>query len=226
MMPFTIFTNSTTAFANEVMDNFYHIADGDRLPRGAGSMTAIDSTYNLGSSANKWKNLYANNLNLYGDIDSTTLLTKVAQVTFSTNTSSSDFTISGLNGDNADLYFSAHISINGTDTVYMYFNNDTGTNYSFKSLFVDNANLTNNTSSSAVNGFSCFSTFTTRFVFSGEIFSKTGVERVIKLNSNFGHIFYVGVWSNTSATITSIGFYTAGANNFTKFSKITIWEMP
>ena len=223
-MPFTIFQNSTTAFANEVVNNFYHIADGDRLPREAGSMTAVDLTYNIGSISNRFKNLYANNLYVNSDITSTSFLKKISETTFSTGTVSSDFLISGLNGDNYDYIFSMHISISVTDTVYMYFNNDTGTNYSYRSLFLDNANIIDQTSASGQAGLSFFSTFSSRFIMNGKISCRTGTQRIVQSHGLYGHFSFLGMWSNTSDTITSIGFYTAGAANFNKFSKITFWE--
>ena len=63
-MSFNILANSYTAWANQINDNFYHIAQGDRIPRGGNSLTATDAAYDLGSSTGAWNNLFCNTLNI------------------------------------------------------------------------------------------------------------------------------------------------------------------
>lgn len=61
-MAFTILTNGTTISASVLNDNFYHIGQGDLLPRGGVSLTAETGQHDLGSSGNKWRSIYVNEL--------------------------------------------------------------------------------------------------------------------------------------------------------------------
>ena len=61
-MAFTILTNGTTISASVLNDNFYHIGQGDLLPRGGVSLTAETGQHDLGSSGNKWRSIYINEL--------------------------------------------------------------------------------------------------------------------------------------------------------------------
>jgi hypothetical protein len=67
-MSFTPFVNSTTAYAEELNENWRHIAHGGihaRLPRDGASLTAADATYDLGSSTATWKSLFCNTLHIH-----------------------------------------------------------------------------------------------------------------------------------------------------------------
>lgn len=55
-MAWTVLTNSTTADADEVMDNYYYIRQGDLMPLGGANMTSTDAAYDLGSSTYAWDN--------------------------------------------------------------------------------------------------------------------------------------------------------------------------
>jgi len=57
-MAWTTFVNSTTADADEVNDNFYHIRQGNLLPMGNASMEYTTSAYDLGSSTYTWDTLH------------------------------------------------------------------------------------------------------------------------------------------------------------------------
>ncbi len=62
-MPFHKIENSTTMDSADVNSNYLHVGQGSRLPYdNSGSMSAMDSTYDLGSSATAWKDLYCNDI--------------------------------------------------------------------------------------------------------------------------------------------------------------------
>lgn len=51
--------DGVAADADELMSNFYHVADGDLLPRST-SFVPTSSAYDLGSSAYRWQQIHAN----------------------------------------------------------------------------------------------------------------------------------------------------------------------
>ena len=61
-MSFTILQKNTTITASDVNDNFIHVGQGDLLPRSGTSLTAIGSTYNLGSDQYRWSGVNVNNI--------------------------------------------------------------------------------------------------------------------------------------------------------------------
>ena len=235
-MPFTILTNSLTAFANEVMDNFYFIADGHRLPRGAGSMTAQDSTYDLGSSAVKWKNLYCNNLYVNSSITSSTLVTFVAQDFLPTFGGATEVEFTGLNGDSTDYFFAAEVGTSSNTGIYMSFNGISGTNYTYRSLLVRHASvgagIADSVSTAQARILLSVNTQTSEPYCVGRIYSKTGANRLTisrscdKGTTNPISSQNIGVWDDTTSTITSIKF--SADSNYKApgagaLFKITLW---
>jgi len=101
-MAFTIFSNSTTADANEVMGNFALIAKGDRLPRGGANLDPTTSVYNIGSSTYKWNYIYCDNLNFTGTITTDQTWTLISSQTITAPSTRIEFT--GLNGDVDKMY--------------------------------------------------------------------------------------------------------------------------
>lgn len=61
-MTWVTLVDGTTADADEVMNNFYHVAQGDVLPRGGSTFAATSGTYDLGSTSYMWRRLYANEI--------------------------------------------------------------------------------------------------------------------------------------------------------------------
>lgn len=84
-MSFTIITNSTTISATELNNNFYHIGQGDLLPMGGVSLTAETGQHDLGSSGNKWRSIYVNEI--ASTLTVSAPMTFNAPVTFNTATS-------------------------------------------------------------------------------------------------------------------------------------------
>lgn len=52
---FTILANSTTANANDVMNNFYHVRRGDLLPLGGTSMAPTTGALDVGNASFSWR---------------------------------------------------------------------------------------------------------------------------------------------------------------------------
>ncbi len=124
---FNVFETNTTAFANKLMDNFYYLG-GDRMPYSTtalGSLTAVDNTYDLGSVANRWDDVYVDTLYVTNDIESlsNTLWVLEYEDTLVSNTAS--FTVSGLSGDSGEVFKIILKTVsNGSDTgfINLYFN--------------------------------------------------------------------------------------------------------
>lgn len=88
-MGFITFTASTTAYAEQVMDNFYFIYQGDRLPKNSNFSLTAD-TYNIGSSSQRWRKVYANLIEF-------TAITTTTNFMYSFfNTSTSDATTTAI----------------------------------------------------------------------------------------------------------------------------------
>lgn len=136
-MTWNIFSTGSLADADKVMENFYHVFDGHRLPYSgniSSSITAVDDIHKIGSSDYRWNDVYANRFYVYGSITAQCMLTLKAAVTLTATASSIEIT--GLDGDSVDYY---HIMFiyptipNATDTaqVRMILNGDSSANYTY-----------------------------------------------------------------------------------------------
>jgi hypothetical protein len=218
---FHILAESTTADANDLNDNWKHIADGDRLPRDGNSLTVADATYDLGSSTTTWNNLFCNNLNISQTLTTADKSLWIPIWEGMTVTALGGgfykLDISGLNGDE-DLEYRFKFKSNVTWTPLMYFNGDSSASYGMQLLetgYINGANQTQTairiTSSTAI----YFSLNSGTSVYVGHwdftINAKTGMPRMIigdwsyvdfQAWINIGNVS--GVWNNTSDTLTSI----------------------
>ena len=130
-MAFFEILKSTTAYADDTNDNFYHLAQGTIEPKAnTGTMGLTSSIYDLGASITAWKTLYCNNI--YAN--TSTLNDRIwKQIVHVTVTSAANLiTISGLNGDISNeyyiicnLYVTAQAAIGSLSNYepYFYFNN-------------------------------------------------------------------------------------------------------
>lgn len=123
-MSFTVFTDGTLADANEVMDNFYWICNGDRLPRGGAGLDPTNGAYDIGSSVYYWSTVYCDALDYSGTLTSDTMWLLLSDLVMTTG--SIRLEVSGLNGDLEDLY---KISYIGADTLLVIFNGDSSAAY-------------------------------------------------------------------------------------------------
>lgn len=107
------------ADADEMMENFYHVAQGDLLPRaGSVAFTPTSSVYDLGSTAYRWDQMYVN------EIAST--VTFSSQATFNgVSTFTGDVTFSSLISGSRNMLIACNIQADGVaggscGSVYAY----------------------------------------------------------------------------------------------------------
>lgn len=142
-MTFRIIQHSTTCDASDVMDNFYHIAQGSVTPNVRPDLDPTDSTYDLGSSSYKWDNLYVSSIgNATIDSNGTTweLITKT-----SPNSATSRIEFTGIDsGEDEKDVFMNYFIITGTSTaqtVEMYFNGNSGGGFLVQYMQVDDTTM-------------------------------------------------------------------------------------
>lgn len=229
-MSFYIFTSGTTAYANEVMDNFYHVADGDRLPLGGQSLTSTDSAYDIGSSSTTWSNAFINtinctNLEITGSVTSTKTWNIMAYSELDDTATAIEFT--GLSGDIDKEYF-IQMNVYPTESIttytYVIFNGDSATNYCIQT----NIHRLTLTSIRLVN--SNLNSYSVPSFFNVNVYARSGGVRGVLANRTMptsGNpevytIFYGGVWNNTDDEITSIKFY-INTGSFGTNTSIYLW---
>ena len=209
-MSFYSFTSTAYADADQLMENFLHVYQGNRLPMSAtasGTLTASDGNLDLGSSTYRWRNLYCNNIIVASStITAPYMWTLKGEVTLSSTAASIEF--AGLNGDNAEEYMLSIVytytptatAINYTG---IYYNGDSATNY-YLNCVIDSGPMATAMSLFWLSGGGVGVTGqrTSNIILK----SKTGKPRV----ASFEHSIRGGIicghcsWSNTSSTLTSI----------------------
>jgi hypothetical protein len=236
-MSFSVFS-VTTDDVEKVMDNFYWIYSGDRLPysaTAAGSLAVSDNTIDLGSSAARWRNIHANTTIVNsGTMTAPYLWSLKTSVTLSATASAIEF--SGLNGDEYEPMLIRFYFPTGTSTSdyhHIYLNNDSATSYMhYQVLWVaGSAGPQVNTFTSMRYGPSAWPSF-----FEFLLYSKTGKERISHFEGISGSTASISirgydvwyVWNNTVNTLTSIKFilYDAsdsGIINYAPGTRISIW---
>lgn len=132
-MSYYAFTSTSLGNADEVMANFYHIYQGDRLPYTAtasGTITASDNTVDLGSSSARWRTLYCNNvLTTIGAITAPYMWSLKSRLVLSGTASSIEFT--SLSSIAADFIidFCQGVFTTATTMLRAYMNNDSASSY-------------------------------------------------------------------------------------------------
>ena len=217
-MAFKVFVNSTTADASDMNDNFSFIGAGSRLPytqTAAGSLTAVDATYDLGASTTTWNTLYCENVDLSDGIIKN-ILNMISEIYLSTT--STRIEISGLNGDSESIYkilIKLKINVNATSNLNLFFNDDSATNYGHQELlFEDDGSFTGSRSTTGSIIINTMSTTSETGFSEIWIYPKTNHERfAITRNLRSGETTTIGssqikgsVWKNTSSTLTSLVF--------------------
>ena len=97
-MSFHILYESTTADATDVNDNFYHIAQGSRLPMDGVAMGYTDNALDLGSSSVRWNNLICNNIDT-ASVTASYAKMPIVIADYTLPQAANEFEITGLNGD-------------------------------------------------------------------------------------------------------------------------------
>lgn len=216
-MAFTVFHTGDTASATEVMNNFYHIFQGDRLPRGGANLEPTTGVYDIGSSAYRWNNVFCESI--IGDtINSTNhqIFRKITSVDIGQSATSYDIT--GLNNAISRIYYldiklqSSVSETSGASYIKLGINNDSTQSYGYRlkfgatgytissiaqSIFLSQMAVT----TSAYCGISVILYSTPGFATVGEVmFFKFSISSSIVPSSYFGGFF---TWKGT-ATLSSI----------------------
>jgi hypothetical protein len=155
-MSYYIFTSGTNANAEQVMDTFRAVWQGDRLPfitNGSGTLTANDGVYSLGQSTAAWYNVIAQKIicseitgTAYaGTITANCNLTIKSEITLTATASSIE--ISGIKGSEWEVIdivcYLPTQAVSGASVLgIIYINNDlTTTNYSGWALGWDSSGI-------------------------------------------------------------------------------------
>ena len=238
-MPWHSLTNLTTVKSLDMRDNFDVIGAGSRLPMSSEGVAFANTTgvYDIGSSAFRWNNIFATNLDVTGDIttDNGSLEVLIAETTLSVTASNIEFT--GLNGD-TDVIYLIRAYIVATTTaleIYAIFNNDSATaNYGWQYLIgygsaVGAGRFTTWDGISLT--YTGSHTTTSNLAYSESIiYAKTGNERLTIDKHSWGGgtlisdiALYGGIWNNTTSTITSIKIYGSAVNAMGAGTNIQLW---
>jgi hypothetical protein len=249
-MSFTIFKKDNYIVATEIMDNFYYIGQGHLLPYDGTSLTAIDSTYDLGEDDTRWNYIIADELNINKGGECDRSFTLYGEVEITTTTVSLE--ISGLSGDTDEIYFlTFHHLMDPTTSskfqnIYMFFNNDSVSNY-YTGYYIRGFSTALATTFSNT-GFIRVFDFATSLGQSGSIGASLYINGFITCNSSFttawtgwsadyigtGGSAYAysrsyGTWSSGNTELTTINFWgdtgvSAGVAYFLTGSSLKIWK--
>lgn len=149
--------------------------------------------------------------------------------TTTANGSSSSVTFSSISGTYTDL----RIVVNSTNNsgsnygLFVRFNSDTGSNYSFTRLYGDGSSATSNNGSSTAYGTIGWTTSGTLATFTADLnnYSNTTTYKTLlaRGSSSVSRVgAFVSLWRSTSA-ITAIEIYNESGANFTSGSTFTLY---
>jgi hypothetical protein len=221
-MSFIVLQNSTTADANDINNNFYHVAQGTRYPMAGSTLSYNNGSYDLGSSTYTWKALHVNDI--YTDSVSSGFL-KILEAESLINATTTSITISGLNGDNSISYEivllykgynagSANLFING---------NSTTSNYGYITLEASGSSYTLSNVASSTGIPLCDITVTYSAAFCKmSLYTKSDLPRMYNIysinqvtNTTINNIKTVNGVYNNLTTITSLkltGYFSPGTH--------------
>jgi hypothetical protein len=230
-MAFTILANGNPTDAQEINNNFYHIASGSRIPMGGVSLAATTLAYDLGTTTAYWNNLFVNNI--YANSITTankSLWTLVSEVTLTATASSIEFT--GLNGDTAIEYnILAYIDCPNAGYADLYLNNDSATaNYGNQMLVGQSTTVSaiRNIIASGwrlgnfYDGLTGFGVLNLKSKTNG---LRMGICNFMNITSTVVQIIfnYAYVWNNTTSTVSSLKIVNP-VNYFNPNTHIEIWS--
>jgi hypothetical protein len=231
-MTYHYLTNSTTASAADMVDNYEHIGVGDCLPLGGTMLSETTGVYDLGSDSYRWNNLFCQNLNIYGSITGVgNLWVLESEITITQTTASIEF--SGLDGDLAKEYLiiSQIMTDDNLGSMQILFNQDSGTNYGEHYL---HSKLVHGRTQNNV-GYNIFSYYTSsslgfsRMIISSESRVCRTMISITDNECNGGESIWwlrwsFGIWNNTSDTLTSIKILSYLGANFATNTNISLWK--
>ena len=219
-MAWTTLQKFHTITAAEINNNFYHVGQGDLLPRGNAALEATTGVYDLGSSNYEWANVYATNLNFDGEMQLT--FNKIAEISVAAaGSATARLEFTGLNGDTDEIYeIRARFVYTNTATAYNIFANPNGdsttNNYGYQ--YIDGYSIT----VSAVRALSIggFMVGVANSLTAGThlchsevlMYAKTGYVRTALATMSYDingttvkRLIYTGaVWNDTTSTITTL----------------------
>ncbi|MCP4648902.1 MAG: hypothetical protein GY853_02310 [PVC group bacterium] len=219
-MTYVEIRHSTTTDPTDINNNFYHIAQGSRLPFGT-DFESTDGVYSIGGSSGSYMfdTFYGNDIDLTGDLitSNASLWVMLTQSTLDDTSTSVEFT--GLNGDIYEMYrLFYRIYCDTISTFKMTFNSDSSTSYRSTHLYGQSTTATTtydypagggyiSIGSTSNTGTSCFGVLSLhtevtdtpnfRFMIGSciEQANDTHVEKISEIR---------GLWTNTADTVTSI----------------------
>ncbi len=237
-MAFTIFQKYTLVDPDEVNDNFYHIGDGDLMPRGGLSLTVTDSVYDLGNADTRYSEIHVNDVNITGELSESWNLVgrEVLSATAAT------LSISDLDGENSEFFHIIARAVCGSTSTQLLrmavgdttSNIITSSNYSQVGIMSTN----DTTTVSYITGTSGFilgrndGVTTTSVIFSDAyLYAKTGQDRMLISNSingadgNYGgtNRFDGSILTNTTTPINAVIIWLVG-RSFETGTTLEIWS--
>lgn len=227
-MAFSIFTSGASD-ADAVNANFYHIAQGTRLPRGGTSLDPTTGIYDVGSGTYKWNSFFVNslscaNLNITGSFTSNQGF--IVEQNFNCMTNEErlrNFVINLSGADNVDYYLLHLYELHSTTSCVwqLYLNGDSDTaNYAAQNTIIKNvattitiANVTGTITALPL----AYNVTTTSFNYGYHkiiIKPETENSKLVIVNSNYlsrssnlrESAYRVVSWDNTSDTLSSLVF--------------------
>jgi hypothetical protein len=231
-MPFTILANSTLSDAPTLNNNFYHAAQGTRLPRTGISLTETTGTYDLGNATYKWNSIYANKIYTDSITTSGNVFIKYLEINLSASTNRIEIT--GLNGDvNNFMNLKLHIIGTSGQIYYLHFNGDSGANYSWQYAWVYGVNAVGQFLLSATGIILNKSVISTaaHFISDNWLCFRSGIQRTLlgtfandlATSSAYSVGKSNGLWYNTTDTITSLVLDCGTTTGFGIGTKIEFW---
>ncbi len=236
-MAFTIFQKYTLVDPDKVNDNFYHIGDGDLMPRGGLSLTVTNSVYDLGNADTKFSEIHINDAYITGELSESWNLVgrEVLSATAAT------LSISGLDGENSEFFHIIARAVTGSTSgqrLLLSVGDTTSnilTSSSYSQVGIESMNNTNTVSYSTItSGFTLgqwYGITTTMVIFSNSyLYAKTGQNRMLISNSiNSADGNYAGanrfdgsILTNTTTPINAVMMRVAGGY-FVTGTTLEIW---
>jgi hypothetical protein len=240
-MPYYPFSEGSLTIAEQMMSNYYHIADGSQYPYSVSAnngFTLASATYNLGASTSAFQDAHCVSLHISDSVASSdkSIWYLIAEETLTDTATSITFSLtSGFDGDSCEEYRIFSKFVANTDTMYCIINGDSAANYGFQRLTGQSsaAGAFRDTSENKIIvGDVNVNTGTAKISYSELLlYSKVGNERLGF--SNFGALMtgdYVRfialrgvIWNNTADTITTFKFYTSSGAPLLTGTNIQIW---
>lgn len=240
-MTYYPFSEGSLAQSEQMMRNYYHIADGVQYPFSVSAnngFTLASATYDIGASTTVFQDVHTVNLHLYDSVASAdkSLWYLVAESTLSDTATAITFSLtSGIDGDSCEVYriFCKFAAITGT--MRMIINGDSAANYGWQYMrgISSASDAARATGQNYIEVGSCLAVTTGVVKISYSevlLYAKTGNERLALIDYGthmtgdfvYSIINRSGIWNNSANTITTLKFI-HNADSFYTGTNIQIW---